>query len=222
MHNEILVIIANHNHNENAVRLLSLFSRDFKTFVIDSGSTEKDSRFIQLENVYYTGLFNKASELLLNSDKRWLLFIASDVEISDDNYWKLIRRLRDHRAFNDIGLYTPSVEGRSHSFLIPQKGLFKFRDINFVEGFMFLANRQIIQMMHPVDIKLNKIGWGLDVMKGFICKQLHKRCVVDDLVQIYHPPAAGYSYEEAVSNCKRWARVQSPEFRKFLKQNTGL
>ena len=222
MHSEILVTIVNHNHNENALRLQSLFSRDFRTFVIDSGSDEKDSRFIQLENVYYTGLFNKASEILLSSNKKWILFIASDVEISDDNYWKLTRRLRDYRPFNDIGLYTPSVEGRSHQFLKRQTGSFGFRDINFIEGFMFMAHREIIQKMHPVDIKLNKIGWGLDVMKGFISKQIGKRCVVDDLVEVYHPHAAGYSYEEAVSNCKRWAKVQSVEFRKFLKQNTGL
>lgn len=222
MHREILVTIVNHNHNENALRLQSLFSRDFRTFVIDSGSAEKDNRFILLENVYYTGLFNKASEILLNSEEKWLLFIASDVEISDDNYWKLSRRLRDRRSFNNIGLYTPSVRGRSHQFLQNQTGFFKFRDINFVEGFIFIACREIIQKMHPVDIKLNKIGWGLDVMKGFIAKQLGKRCVVDDLVEVYHPPTAGYSYEEAVSNCKRWAETQSIEFRKYLKQNTGL
>ncbi len=221
MQADILVTIANHNHNENALKLLRQFSRDFKTVVIDSGSTIKDANFILLDNVYYTGLFNKACELLIETDKKWLLFIASDVQIDEDNYWKLTRRLCNHRSFLDIGLYSPSVKGRSHSFLMSQDNP-KFRDINFVEGFIFLAKRSILTKIYPVDIKLNKIGWGLDVMKGFICKQLNLRCVVDDIISVYHPPEAGYSYEEAVSNCKRWAKVQSIEFKKFLKQNTGL
>jgi len=222
VHPDILVTVVNHNHNENALKLLTQFSRDFKTIVIDSGSEVKDNRFILLDNVYYSGLFNKACELLKETDKKWLLFIASDVRIDEDNYWKLTRRLCDHRSFSDIGLYTPSIEGRSHLFLKQQTGSYKYRDVNFVEGFMFLARRSILSKMHPVDVRLNKIGWGLDVMKGFFCRELGLRSVVDDLVSVYHPPEAGYSYEEAVENCKRWAKVQSPEFRKFLKINTGL
>ena len=85
----IIVTIFNHENNDNANALLETFSKDFETCVLDSGSKNKDENFVLLDNIYYNGLFNYASNLLLNSTKKYLLLITSDVIISEKDYQNL-------------------------------------------------------------------------------------------------------------------------------------
>lgn len=61
------------------------------------------------------------------------------------------------------------------------------RDINFVEGFLFLARTKILKCMYPIDYKINKYGWSLDIIMCDIARKMKYRVVTDDRICIYHP-----------------------------------
>ena len=198
----ILCTIVNYNFNENALKLRNTLSKYFDSVVIDSGSKLKDKTFVLLDNVYYSGLFNYAYQLAKNCNYEYLLFICSDVEIQDEQVELVINNLNNINL-NEIGLYSPSSTGRSHFYCKKQyvKGL---RIVPFVEGFMFLAHLDVLQNIAPIDLKINKFGWGLDVACGFFAKKLNKLCVIDDGVTVYHPEGTGYSDEFAEESMWKW------------------
>lgn len=211
----MICVIFNHNHNENSANLLEMFSRDMYTVVLDSGSSVEDSRFSIMGNIYYSNLLNKSCELMNANSKNWLLFITGDVEITEDNYKKLIEATKN---LDGIGSYSPSVSksSKSHAFCkrVSDTGL---RDVNFNEGFMSIVRSDIINNICPVDSSLNKHGWGLDVYTGYQCKKASLRCVVDDYVEVYHPHSTGYDLSEASHGMYSWVdNLKDPEFKKFL------
>jgi hypothetical protein len=221
MRNKIQVCIINHEKNENARKLRDLFSRDFDCVVLDSGSSEKDESFVLLDNIYYSGLFNRAVEETQANRKEWLFLICSDVEIEESEYWKIARRMENQSQFIDVGVYSPSSHGRSHHFCKSQHTR-KMRDVPMVEGFIFMARIDILKKMYPVDLVLNKLGWGLDAMKGFLCHQNGFRCVIDDSILVYHPAESGYDGGEAMNQMKRYVDSRGIDFRNYIRSKIGF
>lgn len=183
------VVVFNHNHNENAIYLMNLFSRRLKVVVLDSGSKNCPEQFTQYGNIFYSGLFNEAAKL--GDD---IMIITSDVSIDEENYDKLVGKLK---TLENVGCYSPSLtnHSRCHDFL-RKKGS-GLRDVKFVEGFFSLIKKDVLEKIAPIDVSINKLGWGIDIATGFYCSQLGLRCVVDDDVQITHPAGTGYEMYEA-------------------------
>ncbi|OFY85781.1 MAG: hypothetical protein A3F72_21645 [Bacteroidetes bacterium RIFCSPLOWO2_12_FULL_35_15] len=199
---KIMCSIVNYNCNENALKLRSSLSKYFDTVVFDSGSKIKNKKFIQLDNVYYSGLFNNAYEYARSHGYEYVFFICSDVEIKNDQVEIMVNNL-NNIDISEIGIYSPSSTGRSHFYCKKQnaRGL---RVVPFVEGFVFLAHLDVLKNIAPIDLNINKYGWGLDVAKGFFAKKLNKLCVIDDEVTVYHPEGTGYSDEFAEEGMWKW------------------
>jgi hypothetical protein len=221
MKSKVLVCIVNHNMNNEAKILRDKFSQDFDTIVLDSGSNEKEDSFILLDNVYYSGLFNVAVEYTEKMKKTWLFFICSDVTIEDDEYWKLCRRIENEKDFSGIGVYSPSSFGRSHHFC-KNKGTKKFRDVPMIEGFVFMARIDILRKMYPVNLTTNYLGWGLDAMKGYLCHSSGLRCVIDDLISVYHPTESGYNGSEAMDQMKKYIESKGIDFKNYVRREVGF
>lgn len=221
MKSSILACIVNHNFNENARKLRVLFSNDFETIVLDSGSNKKDPSFILMDNVFYSGLFNRAVEETRSRNKEWLFFICSDVVVEDEEYCKISKRMESRELFENIGVYSPSSFGRSHDFC-KNKETQSLRDVPMIEGFVFMARLNLLERMYPVDLSINKIGWGLDAMKGYLCYQSGKRCVIDDFIKVYHPLEAGYGYEDAINQMKKYIESREPDFKNYIINKIGF
>ena len=211
----MICVIFNHNQNENSAKLLKMFSRDMDTFVLDSGSSIEDSRFTILGNIYYSNLLNESTKLMNLSNADWLIFITGDVEISEDNYVKLIEATK---SLDGIGSYSPCVskQSKSHSFC-KRVGELGLRDVKFNEGFMSIVRADIINQICPIDSSINKHGWGVDVYTGYITKNMGLRCVVDDSVEVYHPHSTGYDQFEASQGMYSWVTtLNDNNFKDFL------
>ncbi len=181
--------IFNHNCNDNAIKLASEFKRLTNTYVIDSGSSFKDSdeesHFDKLlPNIYYCGMINEIIHHF-QPDSTVICFIASDVNIKDTGllYQRLLKAFEDPK----IGIYAPSVnkEGSNHPQM-HNKMTNGFRKALFVDGFCFAARIEILKTLFPINIELNKIGWGVDVYLSYLALKSKMISVVDDAIQVEH------------------------------------
>lgn len=207
MGKRVLVTIVNHNLNDEAINLKNLFSEQFDTVIIDSGSNVQPEEFdIKLPNVGYSGLFNAACETMLKGGYDWLLFICSDVVLKKSDVLKI--KMAVETLPNDVGVYSPSSSGQSHKHCknLKTNGL---RDVVFVEGFMFAAAKKIIEQIYPVNVEVNKLGHGLDAYKGFLCLQNNLRCVIDDTINVYHREGTGYNTTIASHQFLAWMSLST-------------
>ncbi len=214
---EIIVCVTNHNYNENSIKHKEEFLKiGIESYIIDSGSEDTLSEFdILLPNVYYNGLLNESIKLTINKNKKYMLFVAGDVFI--DNYIELIDNILVLE--DDVYLYSPSSRGRSHPWC--KKNILgnSIRDVIFVEGFMFLSHIDLINVIYPIDISINKYGYGVDVLLGYITyTQFKKRCVIDDRIEVYHTEKIGYTTALAVDEMNNWIDTLTNEQIQYLKR----
>lgn len=218
----MLVTVANHNHNQQAIRLRDAFAAQSQALLIDSGSrlsTQEEERVdIGLPNVYYTGLVNEAwAQTKGMGPDEILLFVSSDVELDDPS--DLV--LRATCCFEDprIGVYAPSMKVSDHLQMRtgPSANL---RVVVFVEGVIFAVRKKLIDLLCPIDPSLNRLGWALDVHLGYLTLKSGLRSVVDDGIQIRHAPGRGYQDEEAREQAEKWLTAQGPNAFRFWKLST--
>ena len=203
---DILVCIANHNSNQNAIQLKKGFGEYFDTIIIDSKSTEISDEFdIKLDNVYYTGLVNESINQSKIRKKQLVFFIASDVYVEDfEKISQIIKTLPE-----DVYLWAPSSRGQSHYHCknFKSDGL---REVPYLEGFTFLSNLALFENLYPISTVQNLYGFGIDLTLGFNCiKKFNKICVVDDRIEVYHKEGTGYDQSRALNDMYRWMMSSS-------------
>lgn len=206
---KILCCILNHNDNDNAIRWWEDLSPHFDTVILDSGSTPPcvHPGAMLLDNVYYSGLMNQAYALLKERGYRWLMIVTSDIEIDERNVGRLIERMQRLSSSKNVGLYQPScalsLRGRAlYQSLCHYTG--RLRHVNFQEGWFHLVCRELLDEVLPVDLELNRLGWGIDLALCHFAR-LHRMLVlVDDKVRVVHPRGRGYSKTEAREQMIRW------------------
>ncbi len=218
----MLVVVANHNHNQQAIRLRNAFSTTGPTALIDSGSelSEHDKNCIDvlLPNVYYTGLLNEACcHLQKVATEDLLLFVSSDVEIDDPA--DLVKRAEHSFEDRRVGVYAPSMQASHHLHMRTAKGRGR-RTVPFVEGVVFAVRKVLIEKLCPVDPSVNLLGWALDVHLGFLTLKSGFRSIVDDSIQIRHRPGRGYLDSEARSQAEEWINLQGSDAHTFWRRST--
>lgn len=200
------VVTINHNCNKRVKELRNGFSPFCDFFAIDSGSNlhpeEKAYFDLLLPNVFYSGLINAAFEMFKDQPDDFVLyFVASDVEFS--NYKKAIDRVNQAFADPKVGVYAPCANASSHKQMVTGNGK-GFREVSFVEGFCFAVRLGLLREMYPVDLEVNQIGWGLDVMLGYLAIKNEQLSVVDYEVEVFHPLPSGYDSTKAKIQRDEW------------------
>ncbi len=218
---KILCSVVNYNCTENALKLRKHLSRYFDTVVFDSGSESTSSKFINLGNVYYSGLLNNAYACAKSLGYDFLFFICSDVEFQPDEIENMFHSFRNTNL-DEVGLYSPSSIGRSHSFCkrVFKKGL---RAVPFVEGFVFMADIKVLGEFLPIDLHVNQYGWGLDLANGYFARKLNKLSLIDDGVSVYHPESTGYSNQKAETDMWHWVNgFPDEDFKRFFNTHIDI
>jgi hypothetical protein len=209
MENKILCCVFNHNANEKAVRWWTCLSPHFDTLILDSGSQPPclHEGALNLDNLFYSGLMNKAYELLLQRDYRWLMIVTSDIEIDADNTARLISGMQDMIRTANVGLYQPSCALSLHGRALYQSVCHytgRIRRVNFQEGWFHLVCREILDEVLPVDLSLNRLGWGIDLVFSHVARIRRMLVLVDDRVRVVHPKGTGYNRETAKAQMRNW------------------
>lgn len=184
---EILVVIGNYEFSKNADHLKNEFKQHFYTLLIDSNSPHKPEAVdINIPNTYYPGLWNAAVEIAIEYKFKWLMFVASDVEIS--NVKLLCERAREVIDIEDIGSYSPSLTADSRTSFSDciNMPLAAIREVGVIEGFFFMTKVEILRELYPLPLE-NIFGWGVDIATSYCTYKNNQYVVIDDGVEIFHP-----------------------------------
>lgn len=210
----MLVVIVNHAHTAQTLSLRQRFPEDVEVLAIDSGSdltdAERGAFDLALPNVYYGGLINAAGAQLTERGAEALLFITSDVQIADPA--ALVARAQAALAHPGVGVYGPSSWGSGHPQMHP-RSRDALREVVFVEGFCFAVTAEVFREVYPVDVDLNRMGWGIDLHLGHAAYQRGLTCVVDDGLEVEHPMDCGY--DTRVARAQYLAYLEAHGLRRF-------
>jgi hypothetical protein len=202
----MLVSIINHNRNADAIALREAFAPLVPVRLLDSGSKLSEAERKQfdecLPNVYYSGLLNRTAEIARSEPPEApVLLICSDVGVGNAGH--LLACLSD--AFSDprVMVWAPCAKVRSFPHMVPH-GTGGLRRVSFADGFCFAARRKLFDQVCPVDVTVNRIGWGPDVQFGYLAAIAGGLSVIDDRVEVVHDEGSGYAYEEASRQYLDW------------------
>ena len=182
---------------------------------MDSGSTiskDEEEYFDYIfPNIYYNGLVNEAYGLLEEHHSH-LFLITSDVSIEEPQ--SLYKRIQI--AINDpeIGSYAPSARDTTHAHMNNLKSS-RMRKVLFTDGFCVVMPKDLLEMVCPIDLSVNKIGHGTDLYLGYLAMINGRSAVVDDMVVVDHPRGSGYSIKEARIQRDRWFLTKSKKAQLF-------
>lgn len=204
----MLVSIVNHNCNAEAIALRGAFAAHAKTVLLDSGSRltpiERQQFDECLPNVYYGGLLNRTAEIARARPADMpVLLVCSDVGVPDA--WHLLDCMKNAFADPKVMVWAPSARVKSFPHMVPH-GTGGIRRVSFADGFCFAARRCLFDLVCPVDVSVNRIGWGPDVQFGYLAAISGGRCVIDDRVEVRHADGAGYDTTEASKQYLAWRR----------------
>ncbi len=213
----MFVAILNHGHVAQALELKRAFLPHARTIAIDSGSTltplERSGFDLALPNVYYSGLLNAVAERTEHFAPDDPIFIwCSDVTCDDHS--RMIELAR--RAFTRpwIGIYAPSAS-HSDQPQMRNRNTGTVRRVTFVDGFCFAVRSSILHQLCPIDTRLNRRGWGLEVQLGYIARHHRWSTVIDDRIEVQHPRHTGYSRADAWRERGAWQAALPPMPRLF-------
>ena len=207
MNPRVLCCIFNYNDNANAGAWADRLSPHFDTRILDSGSSPRCPHplSVPLENVYYSGLMNEAFRLGKEGGYGWVMVVTSDIEISADNTLKLVEAMKDVAGTRNVGLYQPSTAWKGRS--LPQSRCHftgRMRSANFQEGWFHMIRIDLMEKVCPIDVTLNRLGWGVDLALSHFARITGLLVLVDDRIRVVHPGGTGYNREEAIRQMRAW------------------
>lgn len=204
---KILCCIFNHNDNVHAGEWAQRLSPHFDTVILDSGSSPRCTHplSVPLDNVYYSGLMNEAFRRGKEGGYGWVMVVTSDLRISAGNSEKLIKAMKQVSASFNIGLYQPSTAWRGRS--LPQSRCHftgGMRRTNFQEGWFHMIRMELLEKVCPIDVTVNRLGWGVDLALSHFARMEKLLVIVDDRIRVVHPGGTGYNKEEALRQMRAW------------------
>ena len=207
MNSGILCCVFNYNDNVHASEWADRLSPHFDTVILDSGSNPRCQHplAVPLDNIYYSGLMNEAFRRGKEGGYGWVMVVTSDLEISAGNTVKLTAAMKDISRAANVGLYQPSTAWKGRS--LPQSRCHftgKMRCSNFQEGWFHLIRTDLMEKVCPVDVTVNRLGWGIDLALSHFARIMGLLVLVDDRIRVVHPGGRGYNREEALRQMRAW------------------
>lgn len=203
-----MVCVLNYDEDDNSRRIKNSITATRDVHIIDSSGVPKEG-FIPSDEPYYTGNFNKASELFLKSDATYCLYICSDIEGDFDS---IIRAVPDN-----VGVYGPATMGHRYRELRPN-GV-GIRKVKMVEGAIICVHRKIIEQCHPFK---SKYGWAIDLYKCYTARNMGMDCVIDDRNIIKHTQGTTYNKGAAYEDLQLFIESHGQGFKDFIKETRSF
>lgn len=149
----------------------------------------------QPPDAFYAARWNKALELL---DGNVLGIICADVTCR--SWDRLLARAKQaFAAMPNLAIYAPNV---SYSYWIASPtqlhsvgdGLF---EVPITDGMCWFLRSDLVSEIGPVDLSLNTLGWGIDLVAPALAAINGWQVVRDYRVSVEHPQSCGYNQAQA-------------------------
>jgi hypothetical protein len=164
---------------------------------------EETDHIKKFGNIYYTGQWNEALKLL-TGDAAFL--INSDVKV------KSIRRLISKtEAFfskygQKAGIYAPNLWWTPWTYnpaLLEDIGN-QLKKVPATDSTVWGVCSSIAHKVGPIDLNLNRLGWGIEIVAAYYCVLEGKLVVRDYSIKLEHPHHTAYNRAEADRQWRRW------------------
>ena len=207
MNARILCCILNYCEHDGAMAWANRLSPHFDTLILDSGSQPPCPHplAVHLDNIYYAGLMNEACRRGREGGYGWVMVVTSDLLISDKHAARLVETMKQIARSTNVGLYQPSTAWKGRS--LPQSRCHwtgRLRCTNFQEGWFHLVRLDLLEKVCPIDLSLNRLGWGIDLALSHYARIGKLLVLVDDRIRVVHPGGSGYNKEEALRQMRAW------------------
>jgi len=198
----VQVFIFNYAHFSSALKLFYDFTNlKFDTYLINCESPndpefEETDKIKKFPNIYYSGQWNEALKLF-TADVG--LFVNSDVKLTEME--RIMNRLRKfYRTFGKrAGIYAPNVSWTPWTYnpkLLPEVRA-GYKIVPGTDSVIWSVTKPIAFKLGPIDLSVNKLGWGIELVASYYCFLESKLVVRDYMVKCFHPRATSYNRNNA-------------------------
>lgn len=161
--------------------------------------------FINLPNVGYSGQWNAMLDDLDDDEEDYdvILIVNSDVSIPKLDF--LLERMDKFYSMENSGIYAPHVRWCGWNFC--RKMLPKIEDFHVVsatDSVIWSLRKEIAFKVGKIDLEVNKLGWGIEVLASYFSKLKNQHVVRDYKVFCRHPKSTSYGRQEAGLQQEKW------------------
>lgn len=194
-------------HEERAVKLQSLLGDVTEVLVINSEDAARCRHpdWIHVgESAYFSAQWNAAIKRF-NADV--LFHIQADA--SHPNLPYVLDRAKTFLARADIGVYEPNVDYTDLRYHTDQLRPIT-RDVYEVpltDCTCWFIRGDILAEFSPVDLTINRYGWGVPAVVAAKCRLQQRICVRDYTTTVYHPRRRGYPSDAALGQRNAYFRT---------------
>lgn len=204
---ELEVCIFNYGHIGNALKLYQQFNAigvNARILNSSDGNDEElpNEKYIEkYPNIFYSGLWNKAIAKFKGTH---LMIITSDVSI--DNVSTIFRNSKKFFKYDNNWVYAPNV---NYTFWNYDQTMLETYDKSLkivpnTDGMCWIVNKETVDYIGKIDIKINKIGFGVDLLACMNANRQGKNVVRDYSVTVKHPQSRSYDSQEAEKQELAW------------------
>jgi len=204
---DLQVFIFNYGQIENAIKLYRQFDDVGVNCRILNSSDGKDdlipeTDFIyKFDNIYYSGLWNEALDLF---DGSHMMVITSDVEIEDVS--KIVRNAKSFFRSENNWIYAPNVDytfWKYHPEAITEYSG-SLKNVPNTDGMCWMLSSEAAYSVGNIDLSINKIGFGVDLLAAMFATRANKKVVRDYSICVKHPQTRSYDSTEAERQEFQW------------------
>lgn len=209
MSNEFQVFIFNYAHFEQASQLFYSFTDlGFDTYWLNCASNRDPSfpeteKIRKLPNIYYSGQWNEA---LKYASADVIFLINADVRFNniDKIVYKLKMFYQKHGP--KAGIYAPNIYWTPWTY---NPSTLKdlgdgFKRVPNTDSTIWAVKTSIAHKIGPIDLKVNRLGWGIEQVASYYCDLENKYVVRDYAVKCDHPAHTAYDRGQADVEFRRW------------------
>lgn len=206
---KIQVFIFNYDHFENATRLFHGFSSlGLDTYWVNCESPNDpelpdSDRVIKLPNVYYSGQWNEALRLATGD-----VILITNADVGVKSPGRLVSRMRAfYEKYGDrAGLYAPNVNWTPWTYnpaLLEDIGD-DLKKVVATDSTIWSLRTPIARRVGPLDLSVNKLGWGIEVVAAYYCMTEGRLVVRDYGIRCDHPQSTAYNRGAADLEWRNW------------------
>ncbi|MCI0417177.1 hypothetical protein L0222_30775 [bacterium] len=193
-------------HELNAIHLAEKLKPLIDVTVIstDPGIREKHSDWIHLdESAYFSEQWNLAVRLFTGD-----IFFQIQADAFFDDFPNLFQKAKATFSEGSIGVYEPNIDLTAYDYDLSKLSGYKENifEVPLTDTICWFISADILVQLPPVDLAINKYGWGVCAAIAAISHLNKKLCVRDYDFTVRHEPGRGYSTEAALKERGRYLR----------------
>ena len=194
---KIQYFVFNYGHFDQAMWLYNSFTAEKCDVYLINCESPKDPPFEETDkikkfpNIYYSGQWNEALKLF-NGDV--IFIVNSDVKIK--SFSNLVRKMKNfYVKFGDkAGLYAPNHYWTPWTYdpsLLENVGV-GLKKVPATDSTIWSVCADIAHKVGMIDLSINKLGWGIEILAAYYCYLEDKLVVRDYSIKCDHPCNTSY------------------------------